>query len=414
MGESAFDFDDGVDFVASGDDTSGGGPDSADPDSDSDGEPARPPIETLDIMRTMKQDRLNQEHMSDPTAQKAARALLEDFYEVHKDDLDLSKKFVGIKNDSDQPYATVAAGVADGAEYIRWNLENLPNGQTYINERFEADMKELAKDTNRLREATLAGKINLNIKIRNRETMAAKAQNTLVRELLALQNANVSTHDGLHYPVDLLLIDGNGEVHGNGRDYHYNEKTKKGNPDNSINLLVQLANGDASIMYTSAHDEMRSTKGYTVAPEGESGRLHPATSFYQHSKDGFLEDGTTPLPKDQYSTKGLRRDELTIQQMPLLVDETNKVNTTPAAPFVQGGNGYRSALDAPDTQLKDHRILVLEGTLAHLKRTKDGLERNLNSSRRSDDKKGEDRARLAEITTEITAAQRELGDITSN
>ena len=402
MGESAFDFDDGVDFVASGD-----------PDSDSDGEPARPPIETLDIMRTMKQDRLNQEHMSDPTAQKAARALLEDFYEVHKDDLDLSKKFVGIKNDSDQPYATVAAGVADGAEYIRWNLENLPNGQTYINERFEADMVELAKDTNRLEEATLAGKINLNIKIRNRETMAAKAQNTLVRELLALQNANVSTHDGLHYPVDLLLIDGNGEVHGNGRDYHYNEKTKKGNPDNSINLLVQLANGDASIMYTSAHDEMRSTKGYTVAPEGESGRPHPATSFYRHSKDGFLEDGTTPLPKDQYSTLGLRWDKLLIQRKPLLVDETNQVDTT-AKPKVQGGKNFRSALDASDTKRKNHRILVLEGTLAHLKRTKDGLERNLNSSRRPDDKKEGDRARLAQITTEFTDAQRELGDITSN
>jgi hypothetical protein len=360
----------------------------------------------------MKQDRLNREHMSDPTAQKAARALLEDFYEAHKDDLDPSKKFVGIKNDSDHPYATVAAGVTDGAEYIRWNLENLPNGQTYINKRFEADMAELAKDTNRLREAALAGKINLNIKNRNRETLAAKAQNTQVRELLALQNANVSTHDGLHYPVDLLLIDGNGEVHGNGRDYHYNEKTKTGNPDNSINLLVQLANGDASIMYTSAHDEMRSTKGYTVAPEGESGRPHPATSFYQHSKGGFLEDGTTPLPKDQYSTKGLRRDELTIQQMPLLVDETNQVNTTPAAPFVQGGaKNFRSALDAAGTQLKDQRILVLEGTLAHLKRTKDGLERNLTSTRRPDDKKEGDRARLAQITTEITQAKLELATI---
>jgi hypothetical protein len=356
-------------------------------------------------MRTIKQNSLNSEHQSDPTAQKAARALLQDFYIEFKGDLDLSKKYIGIKDGIDKTYATVEAGNDDDAKYIRWNLENLPNGQKYIRKHFETAMAEIAKDPTSLEEAVLAGRINLNIKNRHPKTLVAQAQNTQVRELLALKKANVSAHDGLQYPVELLLIDGNGAVHGNGIDYHYNEKTPKGNPDNSINLLVQIANGDASIMHISAHDQTRSTKGYTI------GSAHPATSFYKHSEDGFLEDGTTTIPKDQWGTLSLRRDAMTIQRMPLQVDETKRVDTT-AKPKVQGGaKNFRSPLDAADTKLKDHRIFVLEGLLTHLKRTKDGLERNLTSTRRPDDSKKGDRARIAQITTEITDAQRELATI---
>ena len=48
--------------------------------------------------------------------------------------------------------------------------------------------------------------------------------------------------------VGELAVDGNRKVHGNYTDYHFNEKENGKNPNNSIKLLVQLANGDASLI----------------------------------------------------------------------------------------------------------------------------------------------------------------------
>jgi hypothetical protein len=127
---------------------------------------------------------------------------------------------------------------------------------------------------------------------RTPHTLLTESQNLQVKELLALNHAYVSTHDGKKYAVALLVFDGNGKVHGDNIDHHYNFKNKYGkNPNDSINLLVQLANNDAGFILGSAHDLLRNTKGYTKG-------LHPARSSYVHSKGGYLGDGKTPIPTD--------------------------------------------------------------------------------------------------------------------
>ena len=195
----------------------------------------------------------------------------------------------------------------DGAKFIRWNVNNLKKGRKYIKDQLSGKLNDLSQNEERLLEHAEAGSINVNVK-RHPETLVSISENTQVKELLALNQANVSTHDGERHPVGDLVVDGNGKVHGNNIDHHFNAKDNGKNPNNSINLLVQLANGDASLILGSAHDLLRSTKGYTNG-------AHPATSFYVHSIDGFLADRKTPIPKHDPQNVAMMRDALNFQRM---------------------------------------------------------------------------------------------------
>jgi hypothetical protein len=95
-------------------------------------------------------------------------------------------------------------------------------------------------------------------------------------------DGNRSTHDGKRYPTRDLDFDGNGFVNGEGRlDHHLSDKgANREQPQKGSEMLIQLANGYANLVYRPAHDPTRATKGKA---DGE----HPATSRYVHSKDGI-------------------------------------------------------------------------------------------------------------------------------
>jgi hypothetical protein len=76
-------------------------------------------------MKKKQQDISNRAHVSDNTAQNAARALLEGSYRDYSHELDARETFIGVKGGRQKTYRTVEAGVNDGAEFIRWNLDNL-------------------------------------------------------------------------------------------------------------------------------------------------------------------------------------------------------------------------------------------------------------------------------------------------
>ncbi len=95
-------------------------------------------------------------------------------------------------------------------------------------------------------------------------------------------DGNRSTHDGKRYATSDLDFDGNGFVNGEGRlDHHLSDKgANREQPQKGSEMLIQLANGYANLVYRPAHDPTRATKGKA---DGE----HPATSKYVHSKDGI-------------------------------------------------------------------------------------------------------------------------------
>jgi hypothetical protein len=87
--------------------------------------------------------------------------------------------------------------------------------------------------------------VSINVHVnRNPDTLVSMSENTQVKELLRHSRWKNTP---------------NGKVHGNDTDYHFNEKENGKNPNNSIKLLVQLANSDASLILGSAHDPLRST-----------------------------------------------------------------------------------------------------------------------------------------------------------
>jgi len=189
-------------------------------------------------------------------------------------------------------------------------------------------------------------------------------------------------------------------------NHHFNAKDGNGNnPNNSINLLVQLANGDASLILGSAHDLLRSTKGYT---DGD----HPAKSFYVHSKDGFLADGKTPIPEDDPNNVAMMRDALAFQLMRIPKDGT--VLYDPAgSPQIQGGKKHLSAHTPIDTPRKNPNERALETTIKHYKRERERIVVLSERDNRSDVKKQEDLMKVAKLTGQIDELQRELDDITS-
>jgi hypothetical protein len=368
-------------------------------------------IGLLNKIRKIQQNKANEEHKSDPTAQKAARALLEQFYRENVNDLDLDAKktFIGIKNGEEQTYETVAAGLEDEAKFIRWNVKNLKNGRKYIKDQLRGKLNELSQDEElaegRLIAHAEAGSINVNVK-RHPETLVAISENTQVKELLALNQANVSTHDGEKHPVDQLVFDGNGQVHGDLIDHHFYAKDGNGNnPNNSINLLVQLANGDASLILGSAHDLLRSTKGYT---DGD----HPATSFYVHSKDGFLDDRKTPIPKDDPYNVAMMRDAMLYQRYPIERDGTVLYNPAGSPQILGGGKKHHSVYTPIDTPRKENLELVMRSTLKFKIRERDRIEALSQRDKRSNEKKQQDLMQVAKLTDEIEDLQRELDEIT--
>ena len=228
--------------------------------------------------------------------------------------MDDTEKFIGYTDKAGlnkKGYRTVDAGKADGATYIRYNVNNLHDKKLVANQ-LRKELEAMTADE--LIAHSQNGGINLDVR---RDDVLPHVHNTMTKELLALDGANVSTHDGKRYPVSQLVVDGNGMVHGNERDYHYAQKANGKNPNSSINLLVQLANGDASLILNSAHDLLRSTKGYT---DGD----HPATSRYVHSTDGYLADKTTPLPVDDPIHIEMRKEALDFLQIPLKENRTNR------------------------------------------------------------------------------------------
>ena len=400
-------------------------------------------VSAIDFINTMKKiraDKMNQAHRSDRKAQTAAREILESFYTEYGGDpeeLDLEKKFIGKKGGRDKTYRTVQAGIDDKAKYIRWNLENLKHGRTYISKLLSKKLHALYEETheNMEDEHALSKSISLLVN-RNPLTLVPDSESTEVKELLATYGANVSTHDGETYMVEDLLYDGNGMVNGDGVNHHYNFKVteRNKNPNDSINLLVQLANGDASLLFRGAHDEMRATKGWTAGS-------HPATSWYVHSKNGLLEDDQTPLPIDHPSIMGMLRDAqrflrkrepgseddesgYSVYDSDSGDDQGSSARAAPrrkkpnevyddksALPKVQGGNKMLSVytpLDAPRTI---HSQFLLKGKLAQLVRDKKQLERNLKRPRRSDENKVTDRVELVLVATAISKAESELATI---
>ena len=230
------------------------------------------------------------------------------------------------------------------------------------------------------------------------------SENTQVKELLALNQGNVSTHDGEIHPVDQLVVDGNGKVHADDIDHHFNAKVNGKNPNNSINLLVQLANGDASLILGSAHDLLRSTKGYT---DGD----HPATSFYVHSIDGNLADGITPIPKDDPQNVAMMRDALNFQRMRIPKELYGRYEPA-GSPQIQGGKKHLSAHTPIDTPRKENLELVMRSTLKYDIRERGRIEALSQRDNRPNEKKQQDLMQVAKLTDEIEDLQRELDEIT--
>ncbi len=372
------------------------GPVEFDVDFDSSGEPsddgadanqqAHDAAETIEIIRKSYKDDANKAHMSDNTAQVAARARLEQFYSENK--LNESEKFIGYKDDAGRvkkTYSTVDAGIADGAKFIRYNVKNLHDKQL-IAKQLRKELAAMSKDE--LTAHTESGGINLDVR---RYNLVPHAHNTMTKELLALDNGNVSTHDGKRYPVGQLVVDGNGQVHGNGIDYHYNQKDSTGkNPNNSINLLVQLANGDASLILGSAHDLLRSTKGYTSGD-------HPATSSYVHSKDGYLADQKTLLPVDQPLHVEMRKEALDFLQIPVLIDRTHRHSAVGAVSTMSGMN----ALTPTKDDRPDHAVLLDTNDLRRYKRDRTYRRTLMNRANRKDADKATDQIEINYLSDKI-------------
>jgi hypothetical protein len=211
-------------------------------------------------------------------------------------------------------------------------------------------LKDLSQNSERLTTHARAGSINVHIN-RHPGTLVSMSENTQVKELLAMKSANVSTHDdGKVHPVGELAVDGNGKVHGDNIDHHFNDKENGKKPNNSIRLLVQLANGDASLILSnskpihaslilgSAHDPLRSTKRgiQTVHIQQRHLMFTPRTGI-------FSRDGETPIPKDDPSNVALLRDALIIHRMGVPRDNATRWEPD-GSPRVQGGGNQLSAL----------------------------------------------------------------------